>query len=133
MWRPMERPVYMSPVVYPKMKIDFKEFGTRLAAVLEDKGISDLACSEEIGVDDSTIGRYKAGKGNPTFKKLIKLINFLQVDPQWFLFGVRPKEPLWFLDYEQVERNPNAAAEASRAMMKSMLDAFNFAHDLETK
>jgi transcriptional regulator with XRE-family HTH domain len=126
----MERPVYLSPIDFPDMQVSIQGFGDRLAIAMLDKGVNDEQVGDAVGIAPSTVGRIRREKSNPTFLNVILLVNYLQVDPMWLMFGRRPKQPLWFLDPEQVEKNPQEASAAALGIMNQCMSALKLAHSL---
>ena len=119
-------PVYMNTIDYPDVELSVEGWGKRLEQVLEDKGISNSAAADAIGVNGSTIGRYIGGQ-NPTLANVIALANFLKVDPAWLLFGAESTKDIWVLDKRRVTQDPEKAVKAMSGLIQSLMEMYTYA------
>ena len=62
-------------------------FVERLSALLEEKNITQLQFSKEIGVSNVTISRYLTGERRPQIDVAIKMANFFNVSLD-YLMGI---------------------------------------------
>ncbi len=57
-----------------------KEFGNHLRKIRMSKGFSQQNMAEMLGVHRSAYTYYETGKSEPSFEKLKKICDYLQVD-----------------------------------------------------
>jgi len=62
------------------------KFSERLDELMQEKGLSALALSKIIHINDATISRWRKGEMNPTIDKLNMLCDFFGVTAD-YLFG----------------------------------------------
>lgn len=61
------------------------KFSERLNELMEDKNLSSLALSKILGVNDTTILRWRKGLINPTIDKLSVLCDYFGVTADYLL------------------------------------------------
>ena len=61
------------------------KFSERLDELMLEKGISSLALSKIIHINDATISRWRRGEMNPTIDKLNMLCDFFGVTSDYLL------------------------------------------------
>ncbi|MGN0341311.1 MAG: helix-turn-helix domain-containing protein [Roseburia sp.] len=59
----------------------------RILAILEEKNLSQKELSNYAGLSPSAISNWKTQKSNPSSDKIIKICEFLDVDPYYLLTG----------------------------------------------
>lgn len=59
----------------------------RILAILEEKNLSQKELSSYAGISPSAISNWKTQKTNPASDKIIKICEFLEVDPYYLLTG----------------------------------------------
>ena len=64
--------------------MEFK-FSERLDELMQEKGLSALALSKIIHINDATISRWRKGEMNPTIDKLNILCDFFGVTADFLL------------------------------------------------
>lgn len=63
------------------------EFGRRLRAAREKKGLTQLELAKRLHLGESTISFYELGKREPNYETLIKLAAELDTTPDYLLTG----------------------------------------------
>lgn len=61
------------------------KFSERLDELMQEKGLSALALSKIIHINDATISRWRRGEMNPTIDKLNMLCDFFGVTADYLL------------------------------------------------
>jgi len=61
------------------------KFSERLDELMQEKGLSALALSKIIHINDATISRWRKGEMNPTIDKLNMLCDFFGVTADYLL------------------------------------------------
>jgi len=103
------------------------EFPERLARLRKDRGPSQRALGEMVGVHVSHLRRYEAGKPQPTLEVLRKLARALPVSADVLLFndGERDREKEFRYRFEAVSK----LDKEQRKVIKAVLDAILLPHD----
>ena len=68
-------------------------FHDRLAAVRKQRGLTQQALADAVGVHLTQVGRYEAGSSLPHFEVLRKLVIALGVSADYLLFEERDRNP----------------------------------------
>lgn len=75
-----------------KLKSMHYVFGKNLCACRKKKGLTQESLGKNTGVSRAYINRLEKGKGNPTFKTVMRLADVLGIDASFLLFGIRYKD-----------------------------------------
>ena len=67
-------------------------FAQRLSETMMEQGISTYRMSNDTGIPEATIGRWKNGKAVPTGENLVKVVKYLDISADYLLFGKLQKE-----------------------------------------
>lgn len=79
----------------------------RIFALLKTKHLSQKELSEYTGLSPAAISSWKANGTNPSADKIIKICEFLEVDPYYLLTGEnKPPSALMIADESPGYRNP---------------------------
>ena len=75
---------------------DKKHFGARLTELMKKDGINDNALAAEIGVDRSSICRYRIGDAIPGSEKVERIAKYFKVESRYFFVDTESenKKPL---------------------------------------
>lgn len=108
-------------------------FATQLKKLRTNKGISQLALAEMLGISQQAIGKWETGKATPDYDNLKRLANYFNVTTD-FLLGENSKvntEPRYYHDSKVAEManelkdNPDMRIlfDASRKLSKKDIEA----------
>lgn len=90
----------------------------RIFALLKTKHLSQKELSEYTGLSPAAISSWKANGTNPSSDKIIKICEFLEVEPYYLLTGENePPAPLIVADASPGYRNPYEPDEADMLTM----------------
>ena len=105
------------------------EFPQRLAALRKEKGLTQQALADAVGVHVTQLRRYEAGTSQPTLVVLRKLAVALSVSADVLLFEPDERGPHddLRLQFEALE----AMSEQDRQVIASLIDAFVKKHQIE--
>ena len=105
------------------------EFPQRLAALRKEKGLTQQALADAVGVHVTQLRRYEAGTSQPTLVVLRKLAVALSVSAHVLLFAPDERGPHddLRLQFEALE----AMSEQDRQVIASLIDAFVKKHQIE--
>ena len=99
------------------------DFPRRLAMLRKEKGMTQQALADEVGVHISQLRRYEAGTSQPTLDVLRKIAVALRVSADVLLFGTDergPDEDLR-LQFEAVSRLSVEEKKAIKLMIEGLL------------
>jgi transcriptional regulator with XRE-family HTH domain len=102
-------------------------FPQRLSALRKDRGLTQQALAEMLGMGITQIKRYEGGSSQPTLEVIRKLSQVLRVSSDELLFGTTgrgPDEDLR-LQFEAVSR---FSAEEKK-VLRSLLDSMILTHE----
>ena len=113
---------------YAFMNLDFPQ---RLAALRREKGMTQQALADAIGIHVSQLKRYEAGKSQPTLDVLRKLAIVLTVSADALLFDAEERQPedAFRLHFEAIKRMPPE----DRQVIASLINAYVKKQQIETR
>jgi transcriptional regulator with XRE-family HTH domain len=103
------------------------EFPDRLAALRREKGLTQQALADAVGVHVSQLRRYEAGQSQPTLEVIRKLAVALSVSADLLVFDKEERGPgdELRLQFEAVGRlDPD-----ERTLVRELLDSIIVRHD----
>ena len=103
------------------------DFPERLAALRQERHMSQQALADAVGVHVTQMRRYEAGASNPTLDVLRNLAKALRVSADTLLFDVTERSPDASLR-QQFEAVAQLDAHEKR-VVKDVLDALLLKHD----
>lgn len=77
----------------------------RLAELMEEKRITAYRLSQETGITQATLSRWKSGKNSPSSETLKILAKYFHVSTDYLLGNV--SEPYFYLDNERIINDIN--------------------------
>ena len=109
------------------MKMDFPK---RLAALRKERGYTQQALADDVGIHVSQLKRYEAGSSQPTLDVLRKLAVALRVSADLLLFDRDERGPEGDLrfQFEAIERMPKE----DKRVVVALIDAFLKKQQIET-
>lgn len=116
----------MLPLEMPKKLMEMG-FSARLAALRKQRGLSQMALSEAVGVHVTQLRRYEAGRAQPTLEVIRKLARALRVSADLLIFdeGERGPDDEFRLQFEALA----ALGKEERKVIKTVLDALLLQHE----
>ena len=69
------------------------EFGTRLQALRKERGLSQEALADRLGVSRQAIGKWESGGALPSIDNLLELAAILETTVDYLLTGAEPPAP----------------------------------------
>jgi transcriptional regulator with XRE-family HTH domain len=99
------------------------EFPERLTALRKERGLTQQALADQVGVHVLQIRRYEGGNSQPTLDVIRRLAQALRVSADALVFDVTergPDEELAF-QFEAVSRLPRKERDAIRTMLEAMI------------
>ena len=69
------------------------EFGTRLQALRKERGLSQEALADRLGVSRQAIGKWESGGALPSIDNLLELAAILETTVDYLLTGAEPSAP----------------------------------------
>lgn len=78
----------------------------RLAELMEEKRITAYRLSQETGITQATLSRWKSGKNSPSSETLKILAKYFHVSTDYLLGNV--SEPYFYLDNERIINDINS-------------------------
>ena len=109
------------------------EFARRLRELRDKRNLSQTELGKLVGVHYTHIGRYEAGRANPTAETLKSLADSLGVTTDYLMSGpttematARLTDRSLLGQFQEVERLPDE----DKAVVKRLLDAFLAMHQL---
>ena len=110
-----------------KAKIKALQFPQHLAALRKDRGLTQQALAERVGIHVVQLRRYESGSSQPTLDVIRKLAIVLSVSADMLLFGKDERGPddELRLQFEAVSRfDPE-----EKKVIRSMLDGMILRHE----
>ncbi len=99
------------------------EFPERLAALRKDKGLTQRALAQDIGIHVTQLRRYEAGTSQPTLDVLRRLAVVLGVSADLLLFDRDERGPGddLRLEFEAVSRLDQSEKDVVRSVLEGIL------------
>jgi transcriptional regulator with XRE-family HTH domain len=113
-----------STLVFVKKRVPEElKFHERLAALRKERGLTQLALAELVGLHISQIRRYESGQSQPTLDAIRKLAVALSVSADMLLFeqGERGPADDLKLQFEAVSRFSDEEKNVVRSLLDSMI------------
>jgi len=103
------------------------DFATRLAAARKERGLTQQALADRVGIHVTQIRRYEAGTSSPTLDVLAKIAVAMNVTTDSLVFGEHDRDPDedLRLSYEATRHlDPD-----EREMVKGLIEAVLLKHE----
>jgi transcriptional regulator with XRE-family HTH domain len=103
------------------------DFATRLAAARKERGLTQQALADRVGIHVTQIRRYEAGTSSPTLDVLAKIALSMNVTTDSLVFGEHDRDPDedLRLSYEATRHlDPD-----EREMVKGLIEAVLLKHE----
>jgi transcriptional regulator with XRE-family HTH domain len=103
------------------------DFATRLAAARKERGLTQQALADRVGIHVTQIRRYEAGTSSPTLDVLAKVALSMNVTTDSLVFGEHDRDPDedLRLSYEATRHlDPD-----EREMVKGLIEAVLLKHE----
>ena len=103
------------------------DFATRLAAARKERGLTQQALADRVGIHVTQIRRYEAGTSSPTLDVLVKIALSMNVTTDSLVFGEHDRDPDedLRLSYEATRHlDPD-----EREMVKGLIEAVLLKHE----
>lgn len=69
------------------MEIDYEDMGRRIRQARQEKSLTQEKLAEAVGVNPTHISHIENGKGQPSLEVILKIINRLEIEPNWVFCG----------------------------------------------
>ena len=98
-------------------------FGTRLAEIREDAGLTQSGLARKVGTSQSAISQIEAGERNPSYEMIRQLAEALGVTPGYLIDakveGLRPDEEAHFRQYRSLSEDARRELQDYAAFLRS--------------
>lgn len=98
-------------------------FSKRLAGLRKEKGLTQQALADAVGIHITQLARYEGGTSQPTFDVIRNLAIVLQVSADALIFDENEREPSddLKLQFEAVSRFPEEEKQIVKALLEGMI------------
>ena len=98
-------------------------FSKRLAGLRKEKGLTQQALADAVGIHITQLARYEGGTSQPTFDVIRNLAIVLQVSADALIFDEDEREPAddLKLQFEVVSRFPEEEKRIVKALLEGMI------------
>ena len=98
-------------------------FAQRLQTLRKERGLTQKALSEKIGVHTTQVQRYESGDTQPSLTALRKLALALNVTTDALVFDPSEREPAddWKLQFEAISQFTDKEKEVAKAVIDSLI------------
>ena len=114
--------------------VDLKDFGDRLRALREKRGLTQQQLADLTSMDWSQISRYERNVNLPTADRVVTLARALRVSPNALLLGTRGEEKIEFNNirlYERfraLDKLPKDEQEVALQILDGVIAKYELAH-----
>jgi len=100
------------------------EFKDRLKILREEKGMTQVQLSEELGMSRGAIGNYESGTRKPRFEEFEAIADYFNVELD-YLYGRSDNRPEFNLEQQWIMRCYENADPDTKSAIKTLLRKFD--------